>query len=296
MRTAFALAAACMLAACNQQPATDNGEAANDTALANQGESEPAPAETAAAPGPLTPPAPGEPGGLDNDMTPVAEGPIDPGSAQGAAQVVQQYFALIEAGRYRQAWALWSDGGRASGMSADEFAASFRRYAEYHANIGAPGRIDAGAGQRYVTVPVQVYGRLREGNREFNQRGSMTLHRAGNIPGATAEQRSWRIHSNDIKPGTGAAMATPAPSPTPTAAAINRRFRCTDGGRLATRYDPGSEQITVFRSGRAVATLRQQRVASGTLFVGGGYTLRGKGDNQTFTAPGRRPIGCTATR
>ncbi|MBO9622279.1 MAG: MliC family protein [Sphingomonas sp.] len=295
MRTAFALAAACVLAACHQQPATDNGEAANDAALAaNQGEPEPAPAETPATPAPLSPPAPGEPGGLDNDMTPVAEGRIDPGSAQGAGQVVQQYFALIEAGRYRDAWALWSDGGRASGMTADAFAASFGRYSEYHANIGAPGRIDAGAGQRYVTVPVQVYGRLREGNREFNQRGSMTLHRAGDIPGATAEQRSWRIHSSDLRPG--AAAATPAPSPTPTAAAINRRFRCTDGGRLATHYEPGSERITVTRSGRVVATLRQQRVASGTLFVGGGYTLRGKGDYQTFTPPGRRPIGCTAMR
>eukprot|EP01035_Chromulina_nebulosa_P014626 gene14626-19352_t len=86
--------------------------------------------------------------------------PILP-SAQGAADVVQTYYALLGEGRYREAHALWDDDGRASGMSVDAFVASFARYSEYHAQIGAPGRVDAGAGQRYVTVPVVLYGRLK---------------------------------------------------------------------------------------------------------------------------------------
>jgi hypothetical protein len=147
-----------------------------------------------------TPPAPGEPGGLPDDRTPVAEGPIDPESAQGAAQVVQHYYALLESGRYRDAWALWGDGGKASGRSAGAFAASFDDYAEYHAHIGAPGRIDAGAGQRYVEVPVQVYGTLKDGNRPFGMRGTVILHRTADIPGATAEQRSWHIKDISIEP------------------------------------------------------------------------------------------------
>src|SRR3546814_10232779 len=78
-------------------------------------------------------------------------------------------------------------------MNADAFAAAFGKYKDYHANIGAPGRVDAGAGQRYVEVPVQVYGTLEDGEQPFNRRGSVTLHRTAEIPGATAEDKSWHI-------------------------------------------------------------------------------------------------------
>src|SRR4030095_2850307 len=57
----------------------------------------------------LNPPAPGEPGGLPDDRTPISEGPIAPKSAQGAGQVLQTYFALLESGRSAEADKLWSD-------------------------------------------------------------------------------------------------------------------------------------------------------------------------------------------
>jgi hypothetical protein len=152
------------------------------------------------------PAAPGTPGGLPDDRTPVSEAPFTPDSAQGAANVVQTYYALIEAGKYRDAWALWDNGGQDSGQSADAFAASFAKYADYHAQIGAPGRIDAGAGQRYVTVPVQVYGKLRAGGK-FTTLGSVTLHRAGDIDGATDAQKSWHLHSVDLQKGDSKSVA-----------------------------------------------------------------------------------------
>lgn len=303
MRLTPALAAATLLAACSQQPAdnvaADNLADANLAAPADADATDagdtaepdapqaPAPAATA----PLNPPAPGEPGGLDDDRTPVAEGPIAEESAQGAAQVVQRYYALLESGRYRQAWALWDNRGRASGMTPQAFAASFNRYSEYHANIGAPGRIEAGAGQRYVTVPVQVYGRLKDRNRPFNMRGSVTLHRAGNVDGATAEQRSWRISDTDIKPRPG----TPAPSPTPTEDhRSTATYRCVDGARLVARFDPDRNRVTVSRGGKTLATLRGQPTGSGIHYSGGGYDLRGKGTAMTWSAPGQPPIACTA--
>ncbi|WP_404368362.1 hypothetical protein AB5I39_14605 [Sphingomonas sp. MMS24-J45] len=138
---------------------------------------------------PLDPPAPGTPGGLPDDRTPISEAPFTPDSAQGAANVVQSYYALIEAGKYRQAYALRDDGGTGTAAA---FAADFARYSEYHANVGAPGAIDAGAGQRNVTVPVQVYARLKQGGAPAYQIGSVTLHRT-EVDGATAEQRRWRI-------------------------------------------------------------------------------------------------------
>jgi len=284
------LLTACALAACSPQPANQ----ANDT-IVDQ-------VDTGTAPGPvtneapLTPPAPGTPGGLDNDTSPVSERPFTPDSAQGAAQVVQTYYALIEQGKYRQAFALWDDGGRASGMGAEAFAASFAKYSEYHANIGAPGDIDAGAGQRYVTVPVQVYGRLRDGNRAFNMRGTITLHRT-EVDGATAEQRLWRIRSADIKPRPGEAGPTPAPGdPGVVDNRSTARYRCMDGSRLTANFDPDNRRVTVIRGGRTLATLAQQRVASGIAYASRGYELRAKGDEMTFTAPGLPPTPCTAIR
>ncbi|WP_294329488.1 hypothetical protein [uncultured Sphingomonas sp.] len=198
MRLIPALLTSCALAACSSglPPKMDNASTDN---AANQ-ISQTAPAATELAPGneqvePLNPPAPGQPGGLPDDRTPVSEAKFTPDSAQGAANVVQTYYALIESGRYGQAWALWSDGGKASGGDAKAFAARFAPYSEYHANIGAPGQIEAGAGQRYVTVPVQVYGRLKATGKPFHQLGEATLHRAGDIDGATPEQRSWHIRA-----------------------------------------------------------------------------------------------------
>jgi hypothetical protein len=146
---------------------------------------------------PLKPPAPGEEGGLPDDRTPLPEGPIDPKSAQGAGQVLQSYFALVEQGKYAEAYKLWSDGGKASGETADQFAKSFEAYREIHANIGGPGDMEGAAGSSYVDYPVQLYGRTRDG-KEFNARGTMTLRRVNDVPGSSAEQRSWRIYKSDF--------------------------------------------------------------------------------------------------
>ncbi len=145
---------------------------------------------------PLDPPAPGTPGGLPDDRTPISEAPFAPDSAQGAANVVQTYYALIGERKYRQAYALRAPA--AAGSSA-AFAADFARYGEYHANVGSPGAIDAGAGQRYVTVPVQVYARLKQGGTPVYQLGRVVLHRTGDVDGTTAEQRAWHIRSIELK-------------------------------------------------------------------------------------------------
>src|SRR3546814_6508705 len=88
---------------------------------------------------------------------------------------------------------------RASGMTFDEFKESFSKYQEYHANIGAPGRIEGAAGSLYVEVPVQVYGRLNTGE-EFNMLGSVQLRRVNDVPGSTPEPRQWHIAVSNVKP------------------------------------------------------------------------------------------------
>jgi membrane-bound inhibitor of C-type lysozyme len=148
---------------------------------------------------PVSPPPPGSPGGLPDDRRPVTEGAFTPESAQGAANVVQTYFALIGEKKYAEAWKLWSDDGKASGMTAQAFAASFDKYASYNAQIGAPGDVEGGAGSLYVEVPVVVYGRLKSGE-EVHMNGPVQLRRVNDVPGSTEEQRRWHIANTALKP------------------------------------------------------------------------------------------------
>jgi membrane-bound inhibitor of C-type lysozyme len=142
---------------------------------------------------PVEPPAPGTPGGLPDDRTPVSEAPFTPQSPQGAADVVQTYYAHLGQKDWAQAWALWRDGGKASGYpTAQAFAQSFERYAQYNAQVGGPGPMEGAAGSSYITVPVVIYGRLKTGA-EVHEKGQATLRRVNDVPGATAEQRLWRI-------------------------------------------------------------------------------------------------------
>ena len=192
------------LAACSQPaPAGNSAPDLNAAATAAQNDVDRyAATEPTAAP--LTPAEPGQPGGLPDDRTPLSEAPFAADSAQGAANVVQKYYALIDEKKYRQAWALWGDKGAASGQSPDAFVATFANYSEYHAKVGTAGDVDAGAGQRYVTVPVQAYARRKNGAAAY-WIGSVLLHRVAEVDGATAEDKSWRIKSIDLKPAPSAA-------------------------------------------------------------------------------------------
>lgn len=156
-RSAFCMVLA-VCAACGREVS----DSADDTAPAN--ESALPAANQAAGTG-----APGEPGGLPDDRNLVEEGPIDPKSAQGAGQVLQSYAALLEQGRFADARRLWSDGGEASGMSESAFAAAFGKYAEIHAEIGAPGQMEGAAGSAYVGLPSASTGRGRTVPRSARQ-------------------------------------------------------------------------------------------------------------------------------
>jgi hypothetical protein len=149
---------------------------------------------------PVEPPAPGTPGGLPDDRTPISEAPFAPNSAQGAADVVQTYYALIGEGKYAQAWALWGDAGKTSGQpSGEAFARSFDRYAQYNAQVGAPGEPEGGAGSIYVSVPVVIYGRLKNGA-EVHEKGVADLRRVNDVDGSTAAQRRWHISRIETQP------------------------------------------------------------------------------------------------
>jgi hypothetical protein len=204
MRIVFALSW-CLLASCAPQSDSkrDDAPATKATGAPEEPESTSAATDEASFPtesptAPVTPREPGTPGGLPDDRTPMSEAPFSPTSAQGAANVVQIYYANIAERHYDAAWRLWTQGGQGSGMTAEAFAASFSRYSSYDANIGAPGIIEGAAGSLFVTVPVQIYARRQTGE-EVHQLGEATLRRVNDVPGSTPEQRQWHIFRIDLE-------------------------------------------------------------------------------------------------
>jgi hypothetical protein len=185
------------LGSCAREPEQPRDAAPNASTTASS-------APTASNLPPVSPPAPGEPGGLPDDRTPISEAPFTPTSAQGAANVVQTYYALLGEHRYDDAWKLWTQAGEGSGMTAQAFTASFDQYESYNANIGAPGQIEGAAGSLFVSVPVVIYGRRKSGE-EVHEIGEATLRRVNDVPGSTPEQRTWHIYKIDLKPSPGPA-------------------------------------------------------------------------------------------
>ena len=116
---------------------------------------------------------------------------------QDAVAVVRDYYAAINAQSFGRAYALWADGGRASGQSPQQFADGLAETAGVSVALDAPSRIDASAGARHVEVPVSVRVQQRDGAvRGFV--GSITLRRSV-AEGATPEQRAWRIAAADLR-------------------------------------------------------------------------------------------------
>ncbi len=140
-------------------------------------------------PPPVEPPAPGTPGGLPDDRTPISEAPFTPESAQGAANVVQSFYAYLSSGRTAEAAKLMRDAAPPDVTA----------YSSYDAQVGAPGEIDGAAGSLFVEVPLVIYGRLKTGQ-EVHQSGKAVLRRTNDVPGSTPEQRAWRIERIELKP------------------------------------------------------------------------------------------------
>ena len=118
-------------------------------------------------------------------------------TAEDAVAILDAYFSAIGTGDYTAAYQLWRNGGEASGQTYAEFVEGFAETASISWEIGEPGRIDAGAGQRYIEIPVRVVARTTAGEEQAFE-GTYVLHHTANIDGATAEQLTWHINSADV--------------------------------------------------------------------------------------------------
>lgn len=161
------------------------------------------PVDESGNPLPLPPEAGGADAVVDDGTMPpdpeTGDSPIasDEPNVQDAVAVVRDYYGAINSRTYARAFALWSDGGRASGQSPQQFADGFAQTTGVSVEILAPGRIDAAAGSRYIEVPIALTATRSDGS-EHKFVGAYTLRRSV-VDGATAEQRAWRIASADIR-------------------------------------------------------------------------------------------------
>jgi hypothetical protein len=111
--------------------------------------------------------------------------------AAGAADLLRHYFALIEAGKYEDAWRMRS-GGR--GIDESQFAAHFKAYESYQPQVGLPSRPVTSDGWIWVEVPVMTTGRFL-GGKPFGSAGSVTLRRPAPGSEAPAGEHGWRIYT-----------------------------------------------------------------------------------------------------
>jgi hypothetical protein len=123
--------------------------------------------------------------------TPVAASAQDAASPAAARQTVERYYAAIERGDFRGAYAAWDRGGKASGKSFASFRQGFAATAHSRVATGTPIDGDAGMSQRWIDVPVDVYATLKNGKRQ-HFRGSYTLRRV--VAGVSADPNATRWH------------------------------------------------------------------------------------------------------
>jgi len=120
---------------------------------------------------------------------------VEPTPADAVA-VIRDYYRAIDGLDYAHAWSLWSDGGRSSGQSPQQFADGFSNTAHVSVDAGQPGDMEGAAGSRFIQVPVTIEALKRDGGTQ-RYAGTYTLRRAV-VDGATPEQRAWRIASASL--------------------------------------------------------------------------------------------------
>ena len=95
---------------------------------------------------------------------PATDAPIAPNEpgAEAAIAVLRDYYAAINAHDFARAHALW----RQNPQTVAQFADGFAGTAGVSVEIGAPGPIDAGAGQRFIEIPVRLDATQQDGRVE----------------------------------------------------------------------------------------------------------------------------------
>ena len=178
MRISFAILLPLAIAGCDSPPATQPEE----FDVVNATQVDPAVA----------------PGALGNETVNYPEGNITPGErepirnveTQSPAQVVAHYANLIVQRRFEEAHRMWDPG--AAGFTAEQLKQRFERFKTIQAEVGDAAPPEGAAGSIYDDVRLTFSGTRKDGS-NYTVTGLVTVRRANDVPGSTAEQRRWRI-------------------------------------------------------------------------------------------------------
>ena len=126
------------------------------------------------------------------DAIAVEPPPDDAGAGPDAAvAVLRDYYAAINARDFSRAHAAW----RGNPQAPAQFAQGFADIAGVSVEIGPPGPVGAGAGQRYIDLPVRLEITRTDGRME-RQSGSYTLQRSV-VDGGDPQ---WKIARTSLGP------------------------------------------------------------------------------------------------
>ncbi len=118
----------------------------------------------------------------------------------GANRVLVRWAAAVERRDWAAARREWSQAGDASVPSEQDMARAFEDFAQIDVAPGQ-GRIEGAAGSIFYQVPVTITGTTRAGE-PYRLEGPVTLRRANDVPGASAEALSWHISRSELKPAS----------------------------------------------------------------------------------------------
>ena len=170
-------------------PSTPGAMRSGETPI--RAETPPAPATNTPAPAKQSPPPRTSP-------TPApSASPTNTDSLGDPVAIVRDYYGAIRAHDFLRAYRMWDQAGQSNRKSFAQFEAGFDSTESVDVRTSAPGRVEGAAGSRFVTVPVEIDSRLRDGTRQ-RFTGTYTLRRVV-VPGASAAQRRWHLYAANIR-------------------------------------------------------------------------------------------------
>ncbi len=181
-----------LLAACGEHPSVGDAAAVTEESLpkpeATGGSATgmPTPGASTPDPGRVQDPTPALATAAGSGTQPDADASAaqtEP-DAEAAVAVLRNYYAALNVRDFARAHALW----RQNPQTVAQFADGFAGTAGVSVEIGAPGPIDAGAGQRFIEIPVRLDATQQDG-RVDRYAGRYVLHRSV-VEGGNPD---WRI-------------------------------------------------------------------------------------------------------
>lgn len=117
---------------------------------------------------------------------------VEKTTPDGAVAVIEAYFEAVRSGRANEAYRMWGHDGADMGMGVEAFADKVDALGEFEIVVGDPGREEGAAGSVYLEVPVKFSAATEEGI-PADTDVVFTMKRVNDVPGASEDQRHWRI-------------------------------------------------------------------------------------------------------